>query len=63
MKKNDKIALRQKSADELRKSLRETNLKIAESKVKFTNGALKDSSVFKKLHYQLSFITTLLNQK
>ena len=63
MKKNDKIALRQKSAEELNKVLVETNQKLAESKVKYTNGSLKDSSVFKKIRYQITLIKTLLNQK
>ena len=63
MKKNDKIALRQKSTEELQKALLENNQKLAESKVKYTNGSIKDSSVFKKIKYQMSFIKTLLNQK
>ncbi|MCL4384434.1 50S ribosomal protein L29 [Patescibacteria group bacterium] len=63
MKKNDKIALRQKSTDELQAALRETQQKLAESRVRFSNGALKDSSVFKKLRYQISLITALINQK
>ncbi len=63
MKKNDKIAIVQKSAPELRKLLAETYQKHAEHRVKHANGTVKDSSLFKKLNYQISLITTLLSHQ
>lgn len=63
MKRNDKVVYHQKGAEELKKLLLDTHQKLAEERLKFNNGSSKDSSVFKKLKYQISLIITLLHKK
>lgn len=63
MKRNDKVAYHQKSSDELQKILSEKIKDLSEERVKYTSGTTKDSSVFKKIKYQIAFIKTLLYQK
>ena len=63
MKKNDKMLYHQKTAEELKKLLGETNHQIVEARIKLGNGSAKDSSVFKKMRYQISLIKTLLANK
>ena len=63
MKKTDKINYREKSIDELQKLLIEASKKIVENKAKLATGGLKDTSVFKKLRYQIAYLSTLIHQK
>jgi len=62
MKKADKIALRQKSQLELKKLLIDKNKELVELKSKQFLGNQKDTSVFSKIRYEISYISTLLNQ-
>jgi ribosomal protein L29 len=62
MKKADKIALRQKSPLELKKILTEKNKELVELKSKQFLGNQKDTSVFSKIRYEISFVSSLLNQ-
>ena len=63
MKRNDKVTYHQKTRDELLKLLSENVKNLSEERVKYTSGSTKDSSVFKKIKYQIAFIKTLLHQK
>ena len=59
MKKTDKISYRQKSSQELEKLLLDANKKMVESRSKFATGNLKDTSVIKKVKYEIAYIKTL----
>jgi ribosomal protein L29 len=62
MKKSDKIALKDKSVESLAVDLRSQEKKLAESLVSFHQGHLRDTSVFKKIKYQIAYLKTLINQ-
>lgn len=62
MKKTDKISYRQKTAVELQKTLLDLKKKLVETKAKHLTGNQKDTSVFRKIKYEIAFISTLLNQ-
>lgn len=63
MKKTDKIATTQKSEAELNQELKKLQKDLFESRVKHSMASTKDTSVFKKIKYQIAFIKTLLNKK
>jgi ribosomal protein L29 len=63
MKKADKISYRQKTIPELRKSLLDLHKQFIEAKSKHVSGSQKDTSVFKKIRYEISLATTILNEK
>lgn len=63
MKKSDKISWSEKSHAELAKALVDIRRQMTESRIKQTTGTLKDTSVFKKLKYQVSLISTLISKK
>ena len=63
MKKTDKIAYRQKSQEELEAALHDLKKKLVELKAKFYSGNQKDTSVFKKVKYEIALISTILNDK
>ena len=63
MKKTDKIAYRQKTNQELIKNLSDLRKSLVEARVKYTTGNQKDTSVFKKIKYEISLILTILAQK
>jgi ribosomal protein L29 len=63
MKKTDKIAYRQKTIIELKKALTEAKKKFVENKTKAAVGNLKDTSVFKKIRYEITLILTLIKEK
>ena len=63
MKKTDKISYRQKGLEELDKLLSDIRKQLVETKSEFITGQKKDSSVFKKLKYELSLILTLITEK
>lgn len=62
MKKTDKIAYRQKSPVELKKELTNLGKQLIELKAKHHTGKQKDTSVFKKIKYQIALISTILNK-
>ena len=62
MKKTDKISYRQKSTEELTKILIELRKKLVEAKAKSAQGNQKDTSVFKKINYEIKLISTLLTE-
>ena len=62
MKKTDKISYRQKSSEELKKSLIDLRKSFVETKAKFATGNQSDTSVFKKIKKQIALILTLLNE-
>lgn len=61
MKKSDKIAIKDKSPQELSSLLSGLKKELVENKAKHRLGNLKDTSVFRKINYQLSLITSLLS--
>ena len=63
MKKTDKINLKDRGIQELTKSLIDSRRQLAESRMKLSTGQLSDTSVIKKIKYQISLITTLISQK
>jgi ribosomal protein L29 len=62
MKKTDKISYRQKSKEELQKVLADLKKQLVETRAKHLMGNQKDTSVFKKMNYQISFIETIINE-
>ena len=63
MKKSDKITYHQKTISELEKDLLSFQKQLIEARIKHSNGQLKDSSVLKKLKYQITLSLTLISQK
>jgi len=63
MKKADKISYRQKSLPELRKSLLDLHKQFIEAKPKHVSGNQKDTSIFKKIKYEISLVSTILKEK
>ena len=63
MKKTDKISYRQKSIEELNKILFENKKNMVEARAKQATGNLKDTSVFKKIKYEIALISTLIKEK
>lgn len=62
MKKTDKISYRQKSVAELGQLLLATKNKLAETKAKYLTGNHKDSSVFKKIRYEIALINSIISE-
>lgn len=62
MKKTDKIAYSQKDPLELRRDLANLSKQLIELKAKLHTGSQKDTSVFKKIKYQIALISTILNK-
>lgn len=62
MKKTDKISYRQKSKEELTKILLDLRKKFVETKSKQLTGNQKDTSVFKKIKYEIALILTYIKQ-
>ena len=62
MKKTDKISYRQKSLADLNQLLIDTKKKLAETKAKYLTGNHKDSSVFKKIKYEISLINSVISE-
>ncbi|OGL53551.1 50S ribosomal protein L29 [Candidatus Shapirobacteria bacterium RBG_13_44_7] len=63
MKKSDKISYQQKDPNELKKLLTDLQKKLVEQRSKFYLGNLKDTSVFKKIKYEIALISTILSTK
>jgi ribosomal protein L29 len=62
MKKTDKISYHQKSPAELKTALADLKKKYLETKSKQYLGNQKDTSVFKKMRYEMALIATLLKK-
>jgi len=62
MKKTDKIAYSEKSLSELQKLLAESGKKLVETRAKLITGNLKDTSIFKKIKYEIAYISTLIKK-
>lgn len=62
MKKTAKIAYSEKSPAELQKLLVESGKKLVENRAKLITGNLKDTSVFKKIKYEMAYVSTLLKK-
>jgi len=63
MKKTEKVNYQQKTVSELQVLLASAKKKMVESRIKHTGGQLKDSSIFKKIKYEIALILTLISQK
>jgi len=63
MKKSDKMPYHQKNIVELNQQLASVRKQLVEARIKHGGGQLKDTSVFKKLKYQISLILTIIKQK
>jgi len=63
MKKSDKMPYHQKSITELNQQLVSVRKQLIEARIKHGGGQLKDTSIFKKLKYQISLILTIIRQK
>ena len=63
MKKTDKISYRQKSSEELLKNLLDLRKKFIEAKAKSATGNQKDTSVFKKIKYEIALVSTFIQEK
>lgn len=61
MKKTDKIAYRQKTTSELIKNLSDLRKSLVEAHAKYSTGNQKDTSVFKKIKYEIALISTILS--
>ncbi|MEK7527510.1 MAG: 50S ribosomal protein L29 [Patescibacteria group bacterium] len=62
MKKSDKIAMTSKSTTELQKILVEKNKQLFEAKAKQFLGSLKDTSIFKKIRFEIAFVSSLIKR-
>jgi ribosomal protein L29 len=62
MKKTDKMSYRQKPVEELNKLLLDLKKKLVETKAKHLTGNQKDTSVFRKIKYEIAFISTILKE-
>jgi ribosomal protein L29 len=62
MKKTDKMSYRQKPKEELLKLLTDLKKKLVETKMKHLTGNQKDTSVFRKIKYEIAFISTIFKE-
>jgi len=62
MKKTDKISYRQKTKAELKKLLVDLQKQLVETRTKHLMGNQKDTSVFKKINYQVAYLSTIINE-
>jgi len=62
MKKSDKIAMTSKSTTELQKILVEKNKQLFEAKAKQFLGSLKDTSIFKKIRFEIALVSSLIKR-
>jgi ribosomal protein L29 len=62
MKKTDKISYHQKSKEELIKLLNDLKKKLVETRTRHSTGNQKDTSVFKKINYEIALISTLIKE-
>ena len=62
MKKTDKISYKQKSTEELQKLLIDLKKQLVETRIKHLTGNQKDTSVFKKIKYEIALILTIIKE-
>jgi ribosomal protein L29 len=62
MKKTDKMSYRQKSPQELNKALADLQKKLVETRLKHLTGNQKDTSVIRKIKYEITYISTLITE-
>lgn len=62
MKKTDKISYRQKTKEELTNLLSDLKKKLVETRIKHLTGNQKDTSVFRKIKYEIAFISTIIKE-
>jgi ribosomal protein L29 len=62
MKKTDKISYKQKEPAELRALLVDLKKRLVEARAKLYTGSTKDTSVIKKIKYEIALVSTLLTQ-
>lgn len=62
MKKTDKISYRQKSPSELTKLLSDLNKKLVETRIKHHTGNQKDTSLIRKIKYEIALVSTLITE-
>lgn len=63
MKKSDKIATKDKTVASLLTDIKEQQKKLAETRISFHQGQIRDTSLFKKIKYQITYLKTLISQK
>lgn len=62
MKKTDKMSYRQKSPQELHKALADLQKKLVETRLRHLTGNQKDTSVIRKIKYEITYISTLITE-
>lgn len=62
MKKTDKMSYRQKSSQELISALADLQKKLVETRLKHLTGNQKDTSVIRKIKYEIAYVSTLITE-
>jgi len=62
MKKTDKMSYRQKSSQELTVALADLQKKLVETRLKHLTGNQKDTSVIRKIKYEIAYVSTLITE-
>ena len=62
MKKTDKMSYRQKSNQELISALADLQKKLVETRLKHLTGNQKDTSVIRKIKYEIAYVSTLITE-
>ncbi|MBI2464871.1 50S ribosomal protein L29 [Candidatus Shapirobacteria bacterium] len=62
MKKTDKMSYRQKSSQELSVALADLQKKLVETRLKHLTGNQKDTSVIRKIKYEIAYVSTLITE-
>lgn len=62
MKKTDKMSYRQKSSQELILALADLQKKLVETRLKHLTGNQKDTSVIRKIKYEIAYVSTLITE-
>jgi len=62
MKKTDKMSYRQKSSQELVSALADLQKKLVETRLKHLTGNQKDTSVIRKIKYEIAYVSTLITE-
>lgn len=62
MKKTDKMSYRQKSPQELSVALADLQKKLVETRLKHLTGNQKDTSVIRKIKYEIAYVSTLITE-
>ena len=62
MKKTDKMSYRQKSVQELTAVLANLQKTLVETRLKHLTGNQKDTSLIRKIKYEIAYISTLITE-